>query len=128
MADEISSERRVQLFERMVLMRRFEEMVIHVSADNTDIGRNHLYIGHEATGAAVMATLKAGDLTHTTHRNHGHLIARGADPGKALAEIMGREGGLNHGASRVPVHLGHGRRQYRALHRRRLCREGAWHR
>jgi TPP-dependent pyruvate/acetoin dehydrogenase alpha subunit len=93
----MTREERVQLFERMVLMRRFEEMVIHVSADNTDIGRNHLYIGQEATGAAVIAMLKAGDLTHTTHRNHGHLIARGANPGKALAEIMGREGGLNHG-------------------------------
>ncbi len=92
-----SRDQRVALFERMALMRRFEEMVIHVSADNTDIGRNHLYIGQEATGAAVMAALKAGDLTHTTHRNHGHLIARGAEPGKALAEIMGRAGGLNQG-------------------------------
>ncbi len=97
MPQDLSNESRVQLFERMLLMRRFEEMVIHVSKENTDIGRNHLYIGHEATGAAVASRLEPGDLSHTTHRNHGHLIARGADPGKALAEIMGREGGLNHG-------------------------------
>ena len=88
---------RIHLFERMLLMRRFEEMVIHVSKENADIGRNHLYIGHEATGAAVASKLVTGDLSHTTHRNHGHLIARGADPGKALAEIMGRAGGLNQG-------------------------------
>lgn len=93
----LSRDERLALFERMLLMRRFEEMIIHCAADHKDIGRNHLYIGHEATGAGVIAALKPGDLVHTTHRNHGHLIARGADPGKALAEIMGREGGLNRG-------------------------------
>ena len=41
-----------------------------------------------------MARLHAGDLIYTTHRNHGHMIARGVDPGQALAEIMGRAGGL----------------------------------
>jgi pyruvate dehydrogenase E1 component alpha subunit len=97
MPNDTKPQGRIHLLERMLLMRRFEEMVIHVSKDNTDIGRNHLYIGHEATGAAVASKLVTGDLSHTTHRNHGHLIARGADPGKALAEIMGRAGGLNQG-------------------------------
>lgn len=97
MPEDLAIDSRVQLFERMLLMRRFEEMVIHVAKDNADIGRNHLYIGHEATGAAVASRLEPGDLSYSTHRNHGHLIARGANPGKALAEIMGREGGLNHG-------------------------------
>lgn len=85
------------LFETMLRMRRFEEMVIHVAADHDYIGRNHLYIGHEATGAAVMSLLRPGDFTATTHRNHGHMIARGVDPGKALAEIMGKSGGCNGG-------------------------------
>jgi pyruvate dehydrogenase E1 component alpha subunit len=97
MSEKLSRNERIALFERMLLMRRFEEMVIHAAAAHSYIGRNHLYIGHEATGAAAMASLQPGDLTHTTHRNHGHLIARGVDPGKALAEIMGREGGLNRG-------------------------------
>ncbi len=97
MGDRLSTDARVGLFERMALMRRFEEEIIHAAAAHKDIGRNHLYIGHEATGAAVLAALRPGDLTHTTHRNHGHLIGRGADPGKALAEIMGRAGGLNGG-------------------------------
>ncbi|HET7680578.1 MAG TPA: thiamine pyrophosphate-dependent dehydrogenase E1 component subunit alpha [Xanthobacteraceae bacterium] len=94
---EIDTDTRVTLFERMLLMRRFEEEVIAVAAAHKYIGRNHLYIGHEATGAAVLAALRPGDVAHTTHRNHGHLIARGADPGKALAEIMGRENGYNRG-------------------------------
>jgi TPP-dependent pyruvate/acetoin dehydrogenase alpha subunit len=97
MAERLSDAARLALFERMLLMRRFEEEIIHAAAVHKDIGRNHLYIGHEATGAAVLAALKQGDLVHTTHRNHGHVIGRGADPGKALAEIMGREGGLNRG-------------------------------
>lgn len=94
---ELTKETRLALFERMLLMRRFEEMVIHAAAAHKYIGRNHLYIGHEATGAAALMQLEQGDLSYTTHRNHGHLIARGADPGKALAEIMGRAGGLNGG-------------------------------
>jgi acetoin:2,6-dichlorophenolindophenol oxidoreductase subunit alpha len=97
MANRLSNDERIALFERMLLMRRFEEMVIHAAAAHRSIGRNHLYIGHEATGAAAMAALRPNDLTHTTHRNHGHLVARGADPGKMLAEIMGRKGGLNGG-------------------------------
>ncbi len=97
MVERLSDTARLALFERMLRMRRFEEEIIHAAAVHKDIGRNHLYIGHEATGAAVLAALKLGDLVHTTHRNHGHVIGRGADPGKALAEIMGREGGLNRG-------------------------------
>src|SRR5690349_5477572 len=97
MAEGLSKEARLALFERMLLMRRFEEMVIHVAAAHKYIGRNHLYIGHEATGAAALTQLEPGDLSYTTHRNHGHFIARGANPGKSLAEIMGRTGGLNAG-------------------------------
>ena len=97
MAEGLSKEARLALFERMLLMRRFEEMVIHVAAAHKYIGRNHLYIGHEATGAAALTQLEPGDLSYTTHRNHGHFIARGADPSKSLAEIMGRSGGLNGG-------------------------------
>jgi TPP-dependent pyruvate/acetoin dehydrogenase alpha subunit len=97
MAEGLSRETRLALFERMLLMRRFEEMVIHMAAKHKYIGRNHLYIGHEATGAAALMQLEPGDLSYTTHRNHGHFMARGADAGKALAEIMGRAGGLNGG-------------------------------
>jgi pyruvate dehydrogenase E1 component alpha subunit len=78
---------------RMLLMRRFEEMVITLARAHK-LGRQHLAIGNEALGAAALMQLTDGDLIYTTHRNHGHMIARGVDPGKALAEILGREGGL----------------------------------
>jgi pyruvate dehydrogenase E1 component alpha subunit len=83
----------IEVLARMLLMRRFEETVISV-AQAHKLGRQHLAIGHEAVGAPALMQLKEGDLAYTTHRNHGHMIARGVDPGKALAEIMGRAGGL----------------------------------
>ncbi|MGH6769606.1 MAG: thiamine pyrophosphate-dependent dehydrogenase E1 component subunit alpha [Xanthobacteraceae bacterium] len=81
------------LLARMLLMRRFEETVIHVARAHK-LGRQHLAIGNEAVGAATLTQLQPGDLAYTTHRNHGHMVARGVDPGRALAEILGREGGL----------------------------------
>src|SRR5258708_10975681 len=83
------------ILERMALIRRFEEAVLRLSYDKQFVGHYHLYIGQEATGAAAMSVLDKRDYLATTHRNHGHVIARGADPGKAMAEILGRATGLN---------------------------------
>ena len=88
---------RLAQFERMLRMRRFEEMVIRLAQKHEYIGRQHLHIGHEATGSAVALAMQAGDKIHTTHRNHGYVIACGADPGRAFAEILGRRDGLNGG-------------------------------
>jgi pyruvate dehydrogenase E1 component alpha subunit len=87
----------VQRLRRMLRARRFEEMVIRLAQAHAYIGRQHLHIGHEATGAAVAEVMWPADRIHTTHRNHGYLIACGADPAKAMAEIMGRADGLNGG-------------------------------
>jgi TPP-dependent pyruvate/acetoin dehydrogenase alpha subunit len=85
------------LFETMLLMRRFEEAVALLARQGAFSGHYHLYIGQEATGAGAMAALEARDRVVTTHRNHGHIVARGADLGAALAEILGRATGLNRG-------------------------------
>ena len=90
--------------ERMLLIRRFEEAVLRLSNDKQFIGHYHLYIGQEATGVAVMAALDARDKLATTHRNHGHVLARGADPGRAMAEILGRTTGLSGGRGGT-IHL-----------------------
>jgi pyruvate dehydrogenase E1 component alpha subunit len=68
--------------------------VVRLAQEGHFKGHYHLYIGEEATGAAAIATLGKQDHLATTHRNHGHVIARGADPGRALAEILGRTNGL----------------------------------
>jgi acetoin:2,6-dichlorophenolindophenol oxidoreductase subunit alpha len=92
------------ILERMLLIRRFEEAVLKLAQEKRFIGHYHLYIGQEATGAAAMTVLEPRDLLTTTHRNHGHVIARGADPGKAMAEILGRASGLNSGRGGT-IHL-----------------------
>jgi TPP-dependent pyruvate/acetoin dehydrogenase alpha subunit len=92
------------ILETMLLIRRFEEAVLRLSNEKQFVGHYHLYIGQEATGAAVMSLLDVRDRIATTHRNHGHVLARGADPGRALAEILGRATGLNSGRGGT-IHL-----------------------
>jgi pyruvate dehydrogenase E1 component alpha subunit len=81
----------------MLRIRRFEELIIEIYPQHTYIGRQHLYIGHEATAAGVALAMNSEDLIFTTHRCHGYVIARDVDLGQALAEVMGREGGTNRG-------------------------------
>ena len=93
-----------RLIESMLTIRRFEENVLRLSHEKQFVGHYHLYIGQEATGTAVMSVLEPRDRMNTTHRNHGHVLARGADPGRAMAEILGRAGGLNGGRGGT-IHL-----------------------
>jgi TPP-dependent pyruvate/acetoin dehydrogenase alpha subunit len=89
-----------RLFERyrlMLLIRRFEEALLLLTKRGHSFGHFHVYIGQEVTGAFGLALLGADDTIFTTHRNHGHLLARGADPGRLLAEIMGKATGYNKG-------------------------------
>ncbi|MCC6001373.1 MAG: thiamine pyrophosphate-dependent dehydrogenase E1 component subunit alpha [Pararhodobacter sp.] len=88
---------KMALWQRMLLMRRFEERVIALAGKGHVAGHYHVYIGQEATGAAVIDALGPADMLFSTHRNHGHFIARGADPAAALAEILGRATGCNGG-------------------------------
>jgi pyruvate dehydrogenase E1 component alpha subunit len=84
--------------ESMLTIRRFEETVVGLFEAHEFMTHFHLYIGQEATGVALMAALGPDDKIATHHRNHGHVLARGADPRLALAEILGRENGINRGA------------------------------
>jgi TPP-dependent pyruvate/acetoin dehydrogenase alpha subunit len=83
----------VECLKKMLLIRRFEEACIQAAHKDQVPGHYHVYIGQEATGVGVMSTLEGGDFVYSTHRNHGHLLARGADPKKALAEILGKATG-----------------------------------
>jgi acetoin:2,6-dichlorophenolindophenol oxidoreductase subunit alpha len=87
----------LSIFERMLLMRHFEEAVIRLYMEARFASHYHIYIGQEATGGAVLEALNADDPICTTHRNHGHVIGRGSDPGRAFAEILGRATGFNGG-------------------------------
>jgi pyruvate dehydrogenase E1 component alpha subunit len=87
----------LSIFERMLLMRHFEEAVIRLHSEGRFVSHFHIYIGQEATGAGVLEALGEDDLICTTHRNHGHIVGRGSDPGRAMAEILGRATGFNGG-------------------------------
>jgi TPP-dependent pyruvate/acetoin dehydrogenase alpha subunit len=87
----------VSIFKRMLKIRHFEEAVIRLYEEGRFRSHYHVYIGQEATGGAVLEALDDNDLVCTTHRNHGHIVGRGSDPGRALAEILGRSKGFNGG-------------------------------
>ncbi len=89
----------LSIFERMLLIRHFEETVIRLYSEGRFASHYHIYIGQEATGSAVLEVLGDKDLICTTHRNHGHIIGRGSDPNRAMAEILGRATGFNGGRS-----------------------------
>jgi acetoin:2,6-dichlorophenolindophenol oxidoreductase subunit alpha len=93
----MQTERKRRIFSRMLRIRRLEEAVDALAARKLVIGHYHLYIGQESAGASVIEAARPDDLLLTMHRNHGHLAARGADPGKMLAEFLGKETGLNKG-------------------------------
>ncbi|MDR3643890.1 MAG: thiamine pyrophosphate-dependent enzyme, partial [Clostridia bacterium] len=74
----------------MLKIRKFEEKANELFESNRLRGSVHLYIGEEAVAASVCSNLKDTDYITSTHRGHGHCIAKGADLGKAMAELMGR--------------------------------------
>jgi pyruvate dehydrogenase E1 component alpha subunit len=83
----------------MLRIRRLEEAVVRLAEDPARPIRAHVhvYIGQEAAGTGACAALEAGDYVFTTHRNHGHVLARGGAPGRILAEILGRVDGYSQG-------------------------------
>lgn len=85
------------MLRKMLLVRRWEERLIRLANEGPSFGHYHVYIGQEAIGIPVLAALSPADLVFPTHRNHGYLLGRGADPGKLMAEILGKETGLNGG-------------------------------
>lgn len=96
MVPAISATRLEAQLRSMLRIRRFEEALIGLTVTH-DVGHFHVYVGQEATGVPALAHLEPGDVSYTTHRNHGHLIARGVDPARMFAEILGRATGTNRG-------------------------------
>ncbi len=97
MIPNVPRESLLELCRRMLLIRHFEERLIHLHDEERFSGHYHVYIGQEATGVPALSCLERGDFLFTTHRNHGHLLARGADPRRLFAEILGRKDGYNKG-------------------------------
>jgi acetoin:2,6-dichlorophenolindophenol oxidoreductase subunit alpha len=87
----------VGLYRTVRLVRRFEERAVELVRSGDIVGGIHPYIGQEAVAAGVCAALGPDDLVTGTHRGHGHVLAKGADPARMMAELTGRVTGLNRG-------------------------------
>jgi len=83
----------LDIYTRMLRIRRFEEQVGILFAQGQLPGFVHLYIGEEAIAAGVCAALRDDDYIVSTHRGHGHVIAKGGDFNRMMAELFGKATG-----------------------------------
>jgi len=91
---EISKEKLLWMYERMRLIRTFEDRVADLFTQGKLPGFVHLYAGEEAIAVGVMAQLKDHDRITSTHRGHGHCIAKGVEINEMMAELYGKATGL----------------------------------
>jgi 2-oxoisovalerate dehydrogenase E1 component len=87
----------MELYRRMVRIRRFEERVAALYRDGLVPGFVHLSVGQEAAAVGATWPLRPDDVITSTHRGHGHCLAKGLDPRGMFAELMARDGGTNRG-------------------------------
>jgi pyruvate dehydrogenase E1 component alpha subunit len=87
----------VQLYEKMLLIRRFEEQSGRLYMQGKIHGFLHLYIGEEAIAVGAISPLRDDDYIITHYRDHGHALARGLDPKRIMAELMGKVTGTSGG-------------------------------
>ena len=83
----------VEMYQKMLEIRNFEEKVFELYGQNLVPGTIHLYAGQEAVAVGVCANLRKDDYITSTHRGHGHSIAKGAQLSKIMAEILGKKTG-----------------------------------
>ena len=88
------AERLTPLYRTMSLIRQVETALTRLFANGEVPGFIHLSIGQEAVATGIASALQAQDSLATTHRGHGHVLARGMEVTGFMKEIMGREGGL----------------------------------
>lgn len=88
---------RIKMFTDMVRIRCFEDKVNFLDRRGELPGFVHLYWGEEASGVGICSALNKDDYVTSTHRGHGHMLAKGADPNKMMAELYGKVTGYNKG-------------------------------
>src|ERR1700689_5708679 len=83
----------LHMYRRMTMIRVFEEQVNDLYTRALMPGLAHLYIGEEAVAVGICEALRKDDYVTSTHRGHGHCLAKGADPARMFAELLGKEAG-----------------------------------
>lgn len=88
---------KIELYRKMLLIRRFEEEAARAYAQGKIGGFLHLYIGQEAIAVGAEAALRRDDYVFQTYRDHGTALARGMSPNAAMAELFGKDTGCSRG-------------------------------
>jgi acetoin:2,6-dichlorophenolindophenol oxidoreductase subunit alpha len=91
------AEKFLQMYRQMLAIRIFEEQVNDLYTRALMPGLAHLYIGEEAVAVGVCSALRRDDYITSTHRGHGHCLAKGASPDRMFAELLGKEAGYCRG-------------------------------
>ena len=94
---DLSEERLLALLRQMMRIREFDERAARLMEQARVKGSVHLYCGEEAIAVGVCEALNADDYITSTHRGHGHLIAKGGDPKRMYAELFAKASGYNGG-------------------------------
>jgi TPP-dependent pyruvate/acetoin dehydrogenase alpha subunit len=89
----ISAEKWLGAYRRMLMIRLFEEQVNELYTRALMPGLAHLYVGEEAVAVGICEALRKDDYITSTHRGHGHCVAKGASPDRMFAELLGKEAG-----------------------------------
>jgi acetoin:2,6-dichlorophenolindophenol oxidoreductase subunit alpha len=87
----------LEMYRKMVMVRNFEETAADLFLKGQIPGFLHVYVGEEAVAAGVMSHLTNQDYITSTHRGHGHAVAKGARPDMMFAELYGKKTGYCHG-------------------------------
>ena len=96
-AAELGVEQHLRMYRRMVMIRLFEEQVNELYTRALMPGLAHLYVGEEAVAVGICEALRKEDYITSTHRGHGHCLAKGAAPDRMFAELLGKEAGYCRG-------------------------------
>jgi len=92
-----SKEQLLGLYRQMLEIRRCEEQLARLHQSGLIPGACHTYVGEEAIATAVCAHLRESDTVMSTHRGHGHALAKGVPPRELMAELLGKVTGCSHG-------------------------------
>ena len=91
---EITKELAVKLLKQMIQIRQFEDKIMELLAKNIAEGGSHLYAGMEAVAVGAISVINPDDYITSTHRGHGHAIAKDGDLNALMAEILGKKTGV----------------------------------
>ncbi len=111
MTKELSRDELLELYHQMVLIRRFEEKSAELYAEGKIGGFLHLYIGEEAIAVGGCKAMRPTDHLLTAYRDHGWAIARGLDPKRVMAELLGKATGVS-GGKGGSMHLASAEHRY----------------